>query len=122
MELSAQIEGILAAVISVCIQLLEMIGVVIIMIAAVRAVIGYFRKQKGMKLVFAENMALALEFKLGGEILRTVVVREWNEIAIVGAIIALRGFLNFLIHWEISEENKLHPAPVPDAAAGRSEP
>ena len=52
-------------------------------------------------------MAFALEFKLGGEILRTVLVRELSEIFIVGCIIALRGILNYLIHRDIHEQQKL---------------
>lgn len=47
---------------------------------------------------------MGLEFKLGSEILRTVVVREFSEILIVGAIILLRAALTFLIHWEIKTE------------------
>ena len=47
---------------------------------------------------------MALEFKLGGEILRTVVVRDMAEIMQVGAIILLRAALTFLIHWEIKNE------------------
>ena len=46
-----------------------------------------------------------LEFKLGSEILRTVVVREFNEIFIVAGIIALRAVLTLLIHWEIKNES-----------------
>jgi uncharacterized membrane protein len=41
---------------------------------------------------------------MGGEVLRTVIVREWNELLILGAIIVLRGALTFLIHWEIKQE------------------
>ena len=52
------------------------------------------------------GIALALEFKMGGEVLRTVVVREWAELGILGAIIVLRGALTFLIHWEIKNEEK----------------
>ena len=37
---------------------------------------------------------MGLEFKMGSEILRTVVVREWKEIGIVAGIIALRAALN----------------------------
>jgi uncharacterized membrane protein len=47
-----------------------------------------------------------LEFKLGGAVLRTVVVREWAELGILGAIILLRATLTFLIHWEIKNEEK----------------
>ena len=43
---------------------------------------------------------------MGGEVLRTVVVREWTELGILGAIILLRGLLTFLIHWEIKNEEK----------------
>ena len=51
-------------------------------------------------------MALGLEFKLGSEILRTVVVRELSEVALVAAIIVLRAALTFLIHWEIKVEKE----------------
>lgn len=54
----------------------------------------------------AQGIALALEFKLGGEVLRTVIVREWNELAILGAIILLRGALTLILHWEIKGEQK----------------
>ena len=43
---------------------------------------------------------MGLEFKMGSEILRTVVVREWKEIGIVAGIIALRAALTFLLHWK----------------------
>ena len=64
--------------------------------------------QKGWQLPseLAEGIALALEFKMGGEVLRTVAVREWSELGILGAIITLRGLLTFLIHWEIKNEQK----------------
>ena len=61
-----------------------------------------------MRLGLAEGIALALEFKLGGEVLRTAVVRTPSELIILGAIILLRGALTFLIHWEIkNEESKM---------------
>ena len=44
------------------------------------------------------------EGAMRGEILRTVVVREFSEIYTVAAIIALRAALTFLIHWEIKNE------------------
>ncbi|HIY52424.1 MAG TPA: DUF1622 domain-containing protein, partial [Candidatus Agathobaculum merdavium] len=40
------------------------------------------------------------------EILRTVIVREYREIGIVGAIILLRAALTVLIHWEIKNEEQ----------------
>ena len=57
-------------------------------------------------MTLARGLAMGLEFKLGSEILRTVVVRDWKEIGTVAGIIALRAALTFLIHWEIKEEEK----------------
>ena len=46
------------------------------------------------------------KFKLGSEILRTVIVRELSEVILVAAIIAIRAALTFLIHWEIKIEER----------------
>ena len=67
---------------------------------------SYVSRKPDTKLALAKGLAMGLEFKLGSEILRTVVVREWTEIATVAGIIALRASLTFLIHWEIKEEEK----------------
>ena len=92
------------------ITLTELAGIAILLITVVKSIIGYFRKGEHIRLDLAEGIALALEFKLGGEVLRTVIVREWTELLILGAIIALRGALTLLIHWEISVEEKREKA------------
>ena len=61
-----------------------------------------------MKLTLAQGLAVGLEFKLCSEILKTVIVRDFKEIATVAGIIALRAALTFLIHWEIKQENHSH--------------
>ena len=88
------------------ILLVEFVGIVILVYAIVSAVIGLFKRQQHVRLKLAEGIALALEFKMGGELLRTVIVREWNELLILGAIILLRAALTFLIQWEIKIERK----------------
>ena len=66
----------------------------------------YLKRSLETKLTLAKGLAMGLEFKLGSEILRTVIVRDWHEIGTVAGIIALRAALTFLIHWEIKEEEK----------------
>ena len=88
------------------ILIVEFVGIVILVYAIVSAVIGLFKRQQHVRLKLAEGIALALEFKMGGELLRTVIVREWNELLILGAIILLRAALTFLIQWEIKIERK----------------
>lgn len=95
------------------ILLFEWIGVGVIVVAGVQGLIGYLRRQPLTRLRLAKGMALGLEFKLGSEILRTVAVREFSEILIVGSIILLRAALTFLIHWEIRhEEAHIQPGPT----------
>lgn len=86
--------------------LLEFFGICILVFTAVKCFIFWIKKDDSIRLRLAQGIALALEFKLGGEVLRTVVVREWAELGILGAIIALRATLTFLIHWEIKNEKK----------------
>ena len=88
------------------IRLIELAGIMVLMITAVQGIIGYFKKDPHIRLKLAQGIALALEFKLGGEVLRTVIVREWTELLTLGAIIVLRAALTLLIHWEISVEEK----------------
>lgn len=97
-------EEIFREVVEILIIPIELIGVLIILVAAAKNFIGYIRRQKGVRLALAQSLETALEFKLASEILRTVVVQEWEEIAIVGAIILLRAALTLLIHWEVKNE------------------
>ena len=103
------IEEIFQIVVQCGILLMECVGVTILLITTAKSIWLCLKRDPHVRLTLAKGIALALEFKLGGEVLRTVVVREWSELAILGAIIVLRGALTFLIHWEIkTEEASLH--------------
>ncbi len=91
---------------SIFILVFEFIGVGIIIWSGMKGVWKFFRHSGDTKVYLARGLALGLEFKMGSEILRTVIVREWKEIGIVAGIIVLRAALTFLIHWEIKEEEK----------------
>ena len=84
----------------------EVIGISILIITAVKCFIQYFRKDEHVRLELAQGIALALEFKLGGEVLHTVTVSQddWTALLFLGGIIALRGVLTLLLHWEIKIE------------------
>ena len=99
----------LTNVVSICTFLLEMVGIVVLMTTAVKCFVKWLRREQHIQLNLAHGIALALTFKMGGEVLRTVVVREWRELGILGAIIVLRAALTVMLHWEIkSEEEDLH--------------
>lgn len=94
----------LSFVTNAAVLLFEFIGVFVIAGYGVYGIVCFFRHDAAMRLKLANGLATGLEFKLGSEILRTVLVRDLSEIAIVGAIILLRAALAFLIHWEIKNE------------------
>ena len=104
MEVLKVLEELLRHVVDIAIVGFEFVGVFVIILAGLQGMRDYVRKNPQIRLNLAIGMALGLEFKLGSEILRTVVVRDLAEIATVAAIIVLRAALTFLIHWEIKEE------------------
>ena len=106
MELLEHIEVIFKLIVQYGILLMECVGVVILLVTTAKSIWGCLHRDPHVRLTLAQGIALALEFKLGGEVLRTVIVRETNELIILGAIILLRGALTFLIHWEIGNEEK----------------
>ncbi len=99
-------ESILYFLIEWGILLLELFGVIILAYTAISCFFKWIRKEQNIRLELAQGITLALSFKMGGEVLRTVVVREWKELGILGAIIVLRSALTFPLHWEIENEKK----------------
>ena len=106
MEIFKKVSEIFDLIVNYLILFVELIGIIILIYTVVLAVIGLIKRQPHPRLKLAEGIALSLEFKMGGELLRTVIVREWNELLILGAIILLRAALTFLIQWEIKIERK----------------
>lgn len=100
------LEYVLDNAVEIGILIFEFIGVGVIICTSLVSLYKYITRKPDTRIYLAKGLAMGLEFKLGSEILRTVIVREWKEIAIVAGIIALRATLTFLIHWEIKEEEK----------------
>ncbi len=101
------IESVLTYTVEICTILLELFGVIVLVYTAVKCFVQWIRHSSSLRLDLAKGIALSLEFKMGSEVLRTVIVREWAELGILGAVILLRGLLTFLIHWEIKQEENI---------------
>ena len=99
-------EGFLIIFVELSTIALDLFGIIILIFTALKSFVKWIRHDTKLRLELAYGIALALEFKMGSEVLRTVVVNEWEELGILGAVILLRGVLTFLIHWEIKEEEK----------------
>ncbi len=109
-------ETIMTFVAKIAIYLLEVIGIIVIVIGAVRVIVLMCINEKNknnptgkhynIKINLANALALGLEFKMGSEIIKTVIIKEVSELLILGAIILLRAILAILIHWEIKVASK----------------
>ena len=91
------------------IHVLELMGIIVLLIGAIRAFFLYIKTifanhSYQIKYQFSESMAMALEFKLAAEILKTVLIRNIQEIALLAAIVLLRILIIFIIYWEIKQD------------------
>ena len=85
---------------------LEFIGVLIIVFGSVKSLVSMITRlirHRTINIVveLGKTLALALEFKMGAEIIKTVIVHDLTELAVLGIVILIRALLAFLIHWEM---------------------
>ncbi|MBR7185137.1 MAG: DUF1622 domain-containing protein [Clostridia bacterium] len=90
---------------------LELIGILIIIVGSVRALVRLIQcllKKHPFHVVvdLGKALSLALEFKMGAEIIKTVIIHNLEELAILGVVIVIRALLAFIIHWEMRIEEK----------------
>lgn len=109
------LESLIEFILPVVISVLELMGIFIVSVSALgafgRYLKGLFTRSGGdVKSALANGLALSLEFKMAAEILKTVLVRELNELVILGAVILLRALLSFLIHFEMKQEGPHTPS------------
>ena len=105
------LEHFVASFVEVLIPVCELMGISIVAVSAVTAFWRYarsliLRKPCNVKFQLANGMALSLEFKMAAEILKTVVIREFEELLVLGAVIALRALLSLLIHFEMKHADE----------------
>ena len=90
---------------------LEFVGVIIIIVGSFRALVRLIKslaKKSSFKgeVDLEKSLSLALEFKMGAEIIKTVIIHNLEELAILGVVIVIRALIALLIHWEIHIKEK----------------
>ena len=103
------LEHLISWILPEIISFLELIGIAVITFGATKAFYFYcksflVKKRYPIRIELANALALGLEFKMGAEILKTVLVRNFSEILILGSIILLRALLSIMIHFELKAE------------------
>ena len=99
---------------------LELIGVFIIVVGSFR-VLGQLlirlrtKQSINVMIELGRALALGLEFKMGAEIVNTVIVKNLAELGTLAVVIALRAILSLLIHWEIKNERRFEAIEAAEA-------
>jgi uncharacterized membrane protein len=99
---------------------IEAASAVVIGVAAAEAIFRaytlFFRRRlslspdekEAIRLRLGRWLALALEFEVAADILRTAIAPSWTEIGKLAAIVGLRTALNYFLQQEIDREAKQH--------------
>jgi len=110
-------ENATATVFPLVAHLLELIGVgticfgsIVIATWFVKAKLKDVYKPSGAAPFLARYLTLGLEFLIGAEIIKTSILRTWDELLLLLLVIAGRGLLGFIGHlegrWGRLEDNK----------------
>lgn len=103
------LEKVIEIVLEIVVPVLELAGIFIVAEAAVASFVRYIyalctRSRIHVKGRLAAGLLLGLEFMMTAEILKTLVVRELNDILILGGVVILRAILAFELKQEEKEE------------------
>ena len=93
-------------VIPIIVFILEIMGVLIVFWTCIKSFWEYIqnsfmKRHNAIQTHLAKGLATGLEFKLGAEILKTLIVHDLDELLVLGAVFALRAFMSILIHFEL---------------------
>jgi uncharacterized membrane protein len=110
-QLALMLKDLLHPIAEISASILELIGILIIIIGTVRALVRLVDsivKKKGFHVAMdlGKALSLALEFKMGAEIIKTVIIHNLEELAILGIVVIIRALLSVVIHWEMRLEEK----------------
>ena len=93
--------------------IIEAIAAILVAIGTFRALLSYGKSilkelapSVSVRLALGKTLAIALEFLLGADILRTAVSPSWEDIGKLASIAALRTLLNYFLEKELRSEQK----------------
>ena len=103
---------ILEDLVTYTVVIMEIVGIIIIIFTGIKAL--YYLIKGGLKfnnpkvsLTMAEGLNLSLGFLLAAEITSSIIIRTIPNLIILVGIAALRVGLTFVLHWEITEYEKV---------------
>lgn len=126
-SINVRVEAVIQSIALYLARFVEAGAAIVIGIASARALWAYFGSLRhsdalgnqdakdAIRIALGRSLALALEFELGADILKTAVAPTWNDIRLLAAIAVLRTALNFFLERELraAEQRKTPPGGLP---------
>lgn len=111
MSVDVRVEGLIKSLTLYLARFVEAGAALVIGIASLRSLGSYFLNlikgpaeevpKEDIRLALGRSLALALEFELGADILKTAVAPSWNDVGLLAAIAVLRTALNYFLEREL---------------------
>lgn len=86
---------------TLAIYLMELLSALIIVFTTIRAFFKLLRRVPYARVYLLHGQSIGLTFKLGSEILRTITVRNMDEIWQIFLLIVIKACMVLLIDWEL---------------------
>ena len=93
----------------ILIHIFELMGILILTLGVFTAFYhyilkGFFKRDIDIKYEFADVMVTTLDFKLAAEILKTVIIKNMDELIILASVFIIRIIMTFVLEKEMKIE------------------
>ena len=93
----------------ILIHIFELMGILILTLGVFTAFYHYilkrfFKRDVDIKYEFADVMVTTLDFKLAAEILKTVIIKNMDELIILASVFIIRIIMTFVLEKEMKIE------------------
>lgn len=93
----------------ISVNFMELLSICIIVFTTFVAFYKLLRHEPSARVYLLHGQSIGLTFKLGSEILRTITVRNLDEILQIALLIAIKAAMTWLIHWELQDVEESNP-------------
>ena len=100
----------------ISVNFMELLSICIIVFTTFVAFFKLLRHEKSARVYLLHGQSIGLTFKLGSEILRTITVRNMDEIMQIAMLILIKAAMTWLIHWELTDTDEEPDEPSSHAA------
>ena len=101
------LEELFSKYLPILIHLFEFMGIIILTLGVFTAfyhyiLLKFFKREIDIKYEFADVMITTLDFNLAAQILKTVIIKNINELVILASVFIIRIIMTFVLEKEIN--------------------